>query len=567
MTNCHAILTVSGSPSMASRLLPVISAVVGGFVCFAGSGTCFAQEVLRIHDNVEVGYFPQWTDSHSDMNGDGVREYLWAAQGLHPLGGLSGVAMLDGASGDRLWFTEHDLEFTQTRGIASIDDVDGDGLRDVAVIALHSFLGGRCTLLSGASGASIGWFEPSAASNAAFRGVWGLGDVDGDGVSDLLVQWTDFTHRVVSGASPYPVLYEVPGSSGYAERATRLDDVDGDGVDDFAVRYGFFAVSPVNVHSAATGAILYTIPFGLGLASIDDVDGDGIGDFCMTGGLPAFLLGRQHSVVSVLSGADGEMVWERPSPAPESSFGFHVGAGGDVNGDGSADVVVVESAPPYSNRVIMRVLDGRTGAVLRDIDRADGTPQGGCPPFFFESVRILGDLDGDGYAEFAGADPDYIECGTLPAIDRGRLYIFKGGPGGEVESVCGGTSTSTNTAAVLRAAGAAQVGSEHFALQLYDAPTHEFTQLAFGAELGPGAPFSPLGAGYLCLDPSGAQRVGAPRSTGPAGGTWFFPGWTQDPAVAASWSAGTSWVVQAIFRDRADPMGVNTSSAIRVSFF
>jgi len=553
-----------GPEDVGQRRSSIVPRALSVFAFVATTGAIHAQELLRYHGNDQVGALPEWLDSHGDMNGDGIREYLWGGWGLHPLGGLSGVALFDGATGDRLWFQEHDATFTQTTGLASIDDIDGDGFGDVAVIAGHIPLGGRCTFLSGTTGAPIGWFEGGSA--AEFQGVWGLDDVDGDGVSDVLVQWTDFSYRVVSGSAPYPVLYDVPGASGYGGRASRLDDVDGDGVDDYAVRYGFFGVSPVHVHSAVGGAILYSVDGAGAVSDVGDIDGDGIRDWCANVA-GSDLMGRYHAEIAMFSGATGTPLWRTSSPWPGVNFGNEVAAGGDVNGDGYDDIATVNLTGTNGNQIVMHVLDSRTGAIIRDVDREAATPPGGCPPFGFTNVRILGDLDGDGYAEFAGADRDYDACGTLPGIERGRLYIFKGGPGGEVEHVCDAPPNSTGVPARLRAAGAAQVGSEHFALQLHQAPVHEFTQLAFGPELGPGAPYMQLGAGHLCLDPSGARRAGAPRSTGPAGGTWFLPGWTQDPAIASSWAAGTTWVVQAIFRDTADPAGANTSSAIRVNFF
>ena len=47
---------------------------------------------------------------------------------------------------------------------------------------------------------------------------------------------------------------------------------------------------------------------------------------------------------------------------------------------------------------------------------------------------------------------------------------------------------------------------------------------------------------------------------------FFYPRWT-DPAVQAGWAAGTTWVLQAVFRDTQDPNRANTSNALLMSFF
>src|SRR5262249_48166884 len=131
--------------------------------------------------------------------------------------------------------------------------------------------------------------------------VAGFGDVDGDGVVDMLVSapYEDPTQDVDLGA-----VYLISGATGavlqhqlgthdrdlFGWQVCTPGDLDGDGVTDFLVGAAdsVFNTAPgkVYAYSGATGASLFTLQgrpadlfWGRVVRAVGDVDADGVGDF------------------------------------------------------------------------------------------------------------------------------------------------------------------------------------------------------------------------------------------------------------------------------------------------
>lgn len=113
----------------------------------------------------------------------------------------------------------------------------------------------------------------------------GIGDLDGDGVSEVLVSNEPFFPagrrvRVHNGATG-DILYNYSAFGTFGQSLAGLGDVDGDRVPDFAV--GSDNASGVRVYSGASGALIGFLPGGYDIGGAADIDGDGLRDVLTAG--------------------------------------------------------------------------------------------------------------------------------------------------------------------------------------------------------------------------------------------------------------------------------------------
>jgi hypothetical protein len=226
------------------------------------------------------------------------------------------------------------------RVVASAGDVDGDGLDDILVGAPSNDAGGtdagKAYLVLGSSLGSTGTLRLSSADyvfvgevagDNAGHSVASAGDVDGDGLDDLLLgaPYND------DGGSYAGKVYLVLGSSLGSTTTVDLSAADyafvGENTDDYA---------------------------GFSVASAGDVDGDGLGDLLI--GAPfnddgGSYAGKVYLVLGAslgsgttldLSGADYVFIGENSS----DYAGMSVAPAGDVDGDGLGDLLL---GAPYAD--------------------------------------------------------------------------------------------------------------------------------------------------------------------------------------------------------------------------
>jgi hypothetical protein len=268
------------------------------------------------------------------------------------------------------------------------EDLTGDGVPDVVGSAYAFALSGESIY----RGAIFGMPQTGITPFAVFPGVKVgdfpggfppgdgaiefLDDVDGDGVEDFLASSAAFylgapypdpsnvpsvgIVRLHSGAN-FQVLQSVEGAGagqGFGYYMGTLPDVNGDGVRDFfaAVRahttaFVFpappFSEQRIEVRSGADLSLIRTIYFvegalaaqnpyerEIGPSVTEDVDGDGVPEVV----LPS--CGSQNCVVRVVSLGTGIPLHQWVMPSGPYNY-WMASAGGDLNGDGHSDVVLV----------------------------------------------------------------------------------------------------------------------------------------------------------------------------------------------------------------------------------
>jgi FG-GAP repeat/K319L-like, PKD domain/PKD domain len=374
-----------------------------------------------------------------DVNGDGHADI--AAGAFASAASTGEVIVFNGADGAFLYAVSGQAQGDAFgRALAAAGDVDGDGLPDLVVGAPGADTGGtnagRIRVLRGSDGLVLRTIDGGAGFDAFGSAVAGAGDVDGDGLADVIAgapgaNGNTGYAKVYSGLGG-ALLYTFAGAAAgdrMGAAVAGVGDLDGDGHADVAVGApGSSAGAPgggrVVVYSGADGAPLLelrgTDPYaalGSAVSKAGDVDGDGLPDLVV--GAPAFSGVAANAGRADLYGGDGALLRQWFGSVAQDQFGFSVAGAGDFDADGVPDVVVgiVGSDTGGQSAGEARVLSGADGHVLATIHGASYDGLG-------RSVAGTGDLDGDGFADVAAGAPGSDAGGT----DAGEVRAVPGGP-------------------------------------------------------------------------------------------------------------------------------------------
>ena len=431
---------------------------------------------------------PHWTGTGyattpaaiGDVNGDG-----FADLGLYDPSTISVAGRVDvfagspsGPGSTPMLTLTGPIDASNWGPLVAAGDVNGDGYDDIVLVAdQHAHVGtGRIYLYAGSPagpGSSPSW-SYSFTGNRKLISALAAGDVNGDGYADIaaLVRITDINQSDSTAA----VLFFAGSPSGFPSSPSWVfqsqifaymacpGDLDGDGYSDMLATAGTgFGSVTAFIRGSAGGPVSGgNYPGGLS-GWMGDVNNDGVGDFatfaegftCLCGNPACIPCGVFPDIARFfLSG----------SPAI-TGYGFGAPAG-DVGGDGRGTVMT--GSCNYSNgqtdegQISIWAWDS---AVVDTIPRAhDGS---GAGAEFGTAVAAIGDLNGDGFGDFAVGAPGYGD--EFPRM--GRVSVFLG-PRTDIAAVAAfGVNGSRSNAALGSAlAGVGDVNGDGYADLLMGAP-------------------------------------------------------------------------------------------------
>lgn len=302
--------------------------------------------------------------------------------------------------------------------VAPAGDVDGDGHGDLIVGFRTGVGGGTVQVFSGASGAVLFTFVGEMSGDLFGRAVAGAGDVDGDGVPDLIVGAAGVDAHGIDSGSAYVfsgrdggLIHEFRGDFARMRLGGAVSgagDVDRDGFADLIVGGQPDSNTPqprgfARVYSGRDGSVLYefiggasTSRLGCAVDGVGDVNGDGVPDL-LVGDWRDGTSAAGAGSVSVFSGADGSLLLRVYGERANDRLGTVVGRVGDIDGDGRADLL---AATPWADAAsldvgLVRVYSGADGRVLHSIHGS------ATLDFFGGAAAGIGDFDADGVPDFA----------------------------------------------------------------------------------------------------------------------------------------------------------------------
>ncbi|QDU65030.1 integrin alpha [Engelhardtia mirabilis] len=503
-----------------------------------------------------------------DIDGDGVNDFAVGESTATPFTPPDQVHLFSGATGALLTtYTEFAAGEKFGESLVGVGDIDGDLIGDLLVGSPdHDGAGtsyGRADLFSGADGSVIRSFFGTDNFHGMGSAVGAPGDVNGDGVPDLLITaggesqspaWGGIA-RLYSGADGSELLRFDNGTTtsdiaeGFGDHVTGGGDLDGDGVPDLLISAqhrlfsGIGRRGAVEGRSGVDGSILFQLDdivgeginqaFGRSVDAQVDLNGDGVGEILV--GAPGDSEGGPYvGAVYVYDGATRALIVKHlGADDGNGSLGRHVEYVGDVNGDGTDDYAGIYA---YGGTIgfagYVKIWSGADHTLLDEL-HSGGTSDG-----FGSAFAALGDVNGD-------LLPDFV----VGARQARQVYVMTVAGSREYGEVAG-EATQTLDLAWVPAAGADPArgtlevaGAEPFAYGLFMVSQADFFGPFLSATLlidlaGPGLALVPI---YF----DGAGKYASPETT------------LRQPALD-----GVNLFCQILALDSASPLGFVTSAGL-----
>lgn len=460
-------LAVTETPPVGERYFWRVRSCGDGVECSAWSSPVRYIDVARVENDFNGDGYSDLLVGEPNFNESEGRAYVYYGSGD---GLVSGPTLQNPLLQGQSWFGV---------AVATAGDVDADGFCD-AIVGANSMNNpeedeGSAYLYFGdidglSDSRRLELDNPADFASGLFGdGARSAGDFDGDGYGDVIVGERDWAEALdVHGAvhlyrgrdlaveivsAPITLVHPTDDGRPWFGNTTAAADLNGDGYNDIVVGawdedYDVYADAGwVYVYLGNAGlsfgeqiGIRNPHPnptdgnFGYSLSEAGDANGDGLADL-----LVGSLRNDRSSSIDVGAGYLylGRETGIAPSPSvtlyattrgSDLRAGASVALAGDIDGDGFQDFIVGASHVGDADFGEAYLYRGSADGPLADegdIVTLD-SPTTQADAWFGAAVAGIGDIDGDGLADFAVAAPSYS---SLQAAVIGQVYIYRGSDG------------------------------------------------------------------------------------------------------------------------------------------